>query len=166
MNGPAVLVDGLSKSFGEKKVLDGVGFAVPEGTIFGLLGPNGAGKTTTVRILCTLLKADGGRAEVLGHDVARAPQRVRALIGLTGQYAAVDEDLTGFENLLLIGRLLEVPRREAKRRSAELLERFDLADAAGRSGGPDAGRRNRRRRRGPRSGRDGGGSGPAVGPRR
>src|SRR5271169_5267148 len=106
---------------------------VHPGTVLGLLGPNGAGKTTVVRMLATLLRPDAGTGLVCGADVVRQPERVRELIGLTGQYAAVDEDLTGFENLLLIGRLLEVPRAEAKRRSAELLERFDLADAAGRS---------------------------------
>jgi oleandomycin transport system ATP-binding protein len=131
MNGPAVLADGLTKAFGGKRVLDGVSFAVAQGTIFGLLGPNGAGKTTAVRILCTLLKADGGRAQVLGYDVAREPQRVRALIGLTGQYAAVDDVLSARENLYLIGRLLGRPARHARQRADELLAAFGLAgDAA------------------------------------
>jgi oleandomycin transport system ATP-binding protein len=218
----AIEAVGLVKRFGKTLAVDGVDLAVRPGMVLGLLGPNGAGKTTVVRMLATLLRPDAGYARVCGADITQQADRVRELIGLTGQYAAVDEDLTGFENLVLIGRLLEVPPAEGKRRSAELLERFDLADAAGRSvktysggmrrrldlaaslvqrpavlflgepttgldprrraedqdrsadsrrapgrsGGPDAGRRNRRRRRGPRSGRDAGGSGPVVGPRR
>jgi len=126
-------VDGLSKSFGEKRVLDGVSFAVREGTIFGLLGPNGAGKTTAVRILCTLLTADGGRAEVLGRDVAREPQRVRALIGLTGQYAAVDDVLSARENLYMIGRLVRMGGKRAKQRADELLAAFSLAGDASKA---------------------------------
>src|SRR5689334_1616682 len=129
----AVQAEGLVKRFGKTTALAGVDLAVRPGTVVGLLGPNGAGKTTAVRVLATLLRPDGGRAVVGGFDVVREPDRVRALIGLTGQYAAVDEDLTGFENLVLIGRLLELPRRDAKRRATELLARFDLADAARRS---------------------------------
>ena len=130
----AIEAAGLVKRFGKKTLaVDGVDLAVRPGTVLGLLGPNGAGKTTVVRMLATLLAPDAGHASVCGADIVRQADRVRELIGLTGQYAAVDEDLTGFENLLLIGRLLEVPRAEAKRRSDELLERFDLADAAGRS---------------------------------
>jgi oleandomycin transport system ATP-binding protein len=129
----AVEAVGLVKRFGKTLAVDGVDLAVQPGRVLGLLGPNGAGKTTVVRMLATLLRPDAGSARVCGADIIAQADRVRELIGLTGQYAAVDEDLTGYENLLLIGRLLEMPRREAKRRSAELLERFDLADAAGRS---------------------------------
>jgi oleandomycin transport system ATP-binding protein len=129
----AVEAVGLVKRFGKTLAVDGVDLAVPPGRVLGLLGPNGAGKTTVVRMLATLLRPDAGSARVYGADIITHADRVRELIGLTGQYAAVDEDLTGYENLLLIGRLLEVPRAEAKRRSRELLERFDLADAAGRS---------------------------------
>jgi oleandomycin transport system ATP-binding protein len=129
----AIQAEGLVKRFGKTTALAGVDLAVRPGTVMGLLGPNGAGKTTAVRVLATLLRPDGGRAMVGGFDVVREPDRVRALIGLTGQYAAVDEDLTGFENLVLIGRLLELPRRDAKRRATELLDQFDLADAARRS---------------------------------
>jgi ABC-2 type transport system ATP-binding protein len=128
----AILVEGLVKRFGDTPALDGVDFRVAEGSVLGLLGPNGAGKTTAVRILTTLLRADAGRAEVLGLDVVREAQAVRARIGLTGQYAAVDEYLTGFENLEMVGRLYRLTRREARARAGELLERFDLADAAGR----------------------------------
>jgi daunorubicin resistance ABC transporter ATP-binding subunit len=129
----AIEAVGLVKRFSKTLAVDGVDLAVRPGMVLGLLGPNGAGKTTVVRMLATLLRPDAGYARVCGADIVQQADRVRELIGLTGQYAAVDEDLTGFENLLLIGRLLEVPRVEAKRRSAELLERFDLADAAGRS---------------------------------
>jgi oleandomycin transport system ATP-binding protein len=129
----AIEAERLVRRFGKTTAVDGVDLAVAPGSVFGLLGPNGAGKTTVVRVLATLLRPDGGRATVGGYDVVREPDRVRELIGLTGQYAAVDEDLTGFENLLLIGRLLELPRAVAKQRSRELLDRFDLADAAGRS---------------------------------
>ena len=128
----AIEAEGLVKRFGKTLAVDGVNLAVRPGTVLGLLGPNGAGKTTVVRMLATLLRPDAGHARVGGADIVRQAGRVRELIGLTGQYAAVDEDLTGFENLLLIGRLLEVARAEAKRRSGELLERFGLADAAGR----------------------------------
>jgi oleandomycin transport system ATP-binding protein len=123
---------GLQKRFGSVRALQGVDLTVARGTICGLLGPNGAGKTTVVRILATLLRPDAGTARVGGFDVARQPDKVRPLLGLTGQYAAVDEELTGHENLLLIARLLELPHRDARRRADELLERFDLADAGGR----------------------------------
>jgi oleandomycin transport system ATP-binding protein len=129
----AIEAEGLVKRFRKTLAVDGVDLAVRPGMVLGLLGPNGAGKTTVVRMLATLLRPDAGYARVCGADVVRQPERVRELIGLTGQYAAVDEDLTGSENLLLIGRLLEIRRAEAKRRSSELLERFDLAEAAGRS---------------------------------
>src|SRR5919106_1646858 len=129
---PAAQVGGVFKHFGATVALAGVDLDVPEGAVFGLLGPNGAGKTTLVRILATLLVPDGGRAEVLGHDVAREPAEVRELLGLTGQFAAVDEILTGRENLEMFGRLFKLSRQEASRRTDELLERFDLADAADR----------------------------------
>jgi len=112
--------------------LKGVDFVVPEGSLMGLLGPNGAGKTTAIRIVTTLLLPDGGSASVAGHDVVNEPQVVRAMIGLTGQYAAVDEDLTGRENLVLVGRLSRVPKRAAFERAARLLEAFDLSNAADR----------------------------------
>jgi oleandomycin transport system ATP-binding protein len=133
LDDPVVRVEGLRKRFGSTWALRGVDLAVERGTICGLLGPNGAGKTTAVRILATLLRPDGGVARVGGFDVTRQPERVRPLIGLTGQYAAVDEELTGYENLVLIARLLELSRLQARRRAGELLERFDLADAGGRS---------------------------------
>jgi len=129
----AVAAEGLVKRYGKTTALDGVDLTVRPGTVLGMLGPNGAGKTTAVRVLTTLVRADEGHATVGGFDVVRDADKVRALIGLTGQYAAVDEDLTGFENLLLIGRLLELPRRAAKARATELLTRFDLSDAARRS---------------------------------
>ncbi|NYJ06286.1 ATP-binding cassette domain-containing protein [Petropleomorpha daqingensis] len=129
----AIVVEGLVKRFGDTTALDGVSLAVAEGSVLGLLGPNGAGKTTVVRILSTLLTADAGRAEVVGLDVARDADAVRAAIGLTGQYAAVDEYLTGFENLEMVGRLYRLPKREARARAGELLERFDLTDAADRT---------------------------------
>jgi len=129
---PAVRVEGVVKRFGETVALDGAGLEVPAGMVFGLLGPNGAGKTTLVRILATLLAPDAGRAEVLGHDVVREAGAVRELIGLTGQFAAVDELLTGRENLEMFGRLFNLSREDAGRRAGELLERFDLAQAADR----------------------------------
>ncbi|MGK5496780.1 ATP-binding cassette domain-containing protein [Streptomyces sp. URMC 125] len=129
----AIQAEGLVKHFRETRALDGVDLAARTGTVLGLLGPNGAGKTTAVRIFATLLQPDAGRAEVAGHDVVREAGAVRSLIGLTGQYAAVDENLTGTENLLMIGRLLGMPRGEARARAAELMERFGLADAAGRA---------------------------------
>ena len=128
----AIVVEGLAKRFGATTALDGVDLTVTEGSVLGLLGPNGAGKTTVVRILTTLLLADAGRAEVVGLDVVRDADAVRASIGLTGQYAAVDEYLTGFENLEMVGRLYHLPKAEARSRAGELLERFDLSGAAGR----------------------------------
>ncbi|AIR99017.1 daunorubicin resistance protein DrrA family ABC transporter ATP-binding protein [Streptomyces glaucescens] len=130
MDGYAVHAEGLEKRYGEKRALDGFDLAVREGTVHGLLGPNGAGKTTAVRILSTLIRLDGGRAEVAGLDVARRPREVRARIGLTGQYAAVDEVLTGRQNLEMFGRLFHLGGRRARQRAAELLERFDLTAAA------------------------------------
>jgi ABC-2 type transport system ATP-binding protein len=129
---PAARVEGVAKRFGTTVALDGAGLEVPSGMVFGLLGPNGAGKTTLVRILATLLTPDAGRAEVFGHDVVREPAAVRELLGLTGQFAAVDELLTGRENLEMFGRLFRLSRGESRRRAGELLERFDLAPAADR----------------------------------
>ncbi|MGW5411055.1 ATP-binding cassette domain-containing protein [Actinomadura geliboluensis] len=126
----AIAATGLRKSYGDKTVLDGVDLAVPEGTIFSLLGPNGAGKTTTVQILSTLIEADGGAVQVAGHDLEREADEVRGAIGVTGQYSAVDKLLTGEENLLLMADLWHLSRRDGKRKAAELLERFDLVDAA------------------------------------
>ncbi len=132
MNEPAIRVENLEKRFGDVHALCGVSFEVPPRSVLGLLGPNGAGKTTTVRILTTLLRPDGGQAEVLGHDVTREDRMVRASIGLAGQYAAVDENLTARENLRLVGRLTHVEESEIRRRSDELLERFDLVHAGHR----------------------------------
>jgi daunorubicin resistance ABC transporter ATP-binding subunit len=129
---PAIVVSGLSKQFGSVTALESVDFDVEPGTVFGLLGPNGAGKSTAIRILTTILPPSGGRAEVLGHDVVREPATVRGLIGLAGQYAAVDRNLTGRENLRLIGRLTHVRRSRVRSRAAELLERFDLTESADR----------------------------------
>ena len=132
----AIEAEGLVKVYRSRKsevrALDGVDLTVEEGTVLGLLGPNGAGKTTTVRILATLLKPDAGRATVAGFDVVRDAQALRHVIGLSGQYAAVDENLTARENLWLFGRLYQLPSGEARRRATELLEQFDLADAADR----------------------------------
>ena len=128
----AIEAEGLVKHFGETKALQGVDLAARQGTVHAVLGPNGAGKTTAVRILATLTLADGGSARVGGYDTVRDAQKVRQIIGLTGQYASVDEDLTGTENLVLIGRLLDLTGREAKARAAELLSWFDLTDAAKR----------------------------------
>jgi ABC-2 type transport system ATP-binding protein len=139
-----VQVDDLWKSFGSQTVLEGVDVAIPRGTVFGLLGPNGAGKTTLVRILATLLPFDAGRVRVDGHDVDRDPAAVRRTIGLTGQYASVDELLTGWENLWLLGRLAHLDRASTRRRAAELLERFDLSDAADRRVGTYSGGMRRR----------------------
>jgi ABC-2 type transport system ATP-binding protein len=122
----------LTKSFGERRVLAGLDLHIEAGSVFSLLGPNGAGKTTTVRILSTLTRADGGTARVAGHDVAAAPRRVRAAIGLTAQEAAVDELLTGEENLVMMARLRHLHRPAARRRAAQLLEQLDLGAAAGR----------------------------------
>jgi oleandomycin transport system ATP-binding protein len=126
----AIEAEGLVKTFGKVRALDGIDMVAPEGTVFGLLGPNGAGKTTAIRVLSTLLRPDAGRASVGGYDVVRQPKQVRRLIGLTGQYAAVDELLSGHENLYMIGRLLGLRAPQARARAAELLEAFDLADAA------------------------------------
>ncbi|MGW4029982.1 ATP-binding cassette domain-containing protein [Streptomyces sp. NPDC004838] len=128
----AIYAEGLVKTFGDVKALDGVDLDVPEGTVLGLLGPNGAGKTTTVRVLTTLLKPDSGRAVVGGLDVLKQPNEVRRSIGLSGQFAAVDEYLTGRENLHMVGQLYQMSSRDAKARAVELLERFNLADAADR----------------------------------
>ncbi|TYP89160.1 ATP-binding cassette domain-containing protein [Blastococcus xanthinilyticus] len=125
-------VDALVKNYGSRRVLDGVSFAVPAGSVLALLGPNGAGKTTTVRILSTLTRPDGGSARIAGHDVVRSPMAVRGLISLTGQFAAVDERQTGRENLEMIGRLRRLGRVGARRRAAELLDRVDLGAAADR----------------------------------
>jgi ABC-2 type transport system ATP-binding protein len=126
----AIEVRGLRKAFGDKTVLDGVDLAVPRGTVHALLGPNGAGKTTTINVLSTLLAPDGGTVRVSGHDLATAPARVRASIGLTGQFAAIDDLLTGEENLVMMGRLHHLGREETRSRSRDLLERFELTDAA------------------------------------
>jgi oleandomycin transport system ATP-binding protein len=128
----AIRAEGLVKRYGDMVALDGVDLEVPAGKVIGVLGPNGAGKTTTVRILATLMRPDAGRATVGGHDVVKDPVRVRGLIGLTGQYASVDEDLSGAENLVLVGRLLDLPKKAAKARAAELLEQFELTEAAER----------------------------------
>lgn len=128
----AIEVSGLQKNFGEVQALRGIDFTVEQGTIVGLLGPNGSGKTTTVRILATLLQADGGVAQVGGCDVSTSPDQVRSMIGLTGQYAAVDEYLTGRENLQLFGQLFHLSKKQAAQRADELLTRFDLAEAAER----------------------------------
>jgi len=135
----AITVSGLRKAYGSTTVLDGIDLQVAPGTVFSLLGPNGAGKTTIVNILTTLIRADGGRAMVGGHDVAREPDAVRASIGVTGQFSAVDKLLTGAENLALMGDLHHLPRREAARRAAELLERFELADAGAKLAGTYSG---------------------------
>jgi ABC-2 type transport system ATP-binding protein len=128
----AIAAAGLVKRFGEVRALEGLDLNVPEGTVLGLLGPNGAGKTTCVRILTTLLRPDSGRCEVNGVDVLAHPNKVRELIGVSGQYAAVDEYLTGFENLEMIGRLYHLSRKAARVRADDLLERFNLTDAAHR----------------------------------
>ncbi len=128
----AIEATGLAKSFGDVQAVDGVDLAVRRGAVYGVLGPNGAGKTTTIRMLATLLRPDGGSARVLGHDVVTEADAVRGLVSLTGQLASVDEDLTGLENLILIGRLLGLRRAEAKGRAEELLSAFGISDAAGR----------------------------------
>lgn len=126
---PAIAATGLRKSFGDQVVLDGLDLSVPRGTVFSLLGANGAGKTTTVKILSTLISADAGDVQVTGHDLAREPDAVRAAIGVTGQFSAVDNLLTGEENLLLMADLHHLARGEGRRRAAQLLEQFDLAEA-------------------------------------
>jgi ABC-2 type transport system ATP-binding protein len=128
----AIEASGLAKSFGETRAVDGVDLAVRSGSVYAVLGPNGAGKTTTIRMLATLLRPDAGSARVLGHNIVNDADEVRAAVSLTGQLASVDEDLTGRENLILIGRLLGLKRADAKARATELLEAFGLADAAGR----------------------------------
>lgn len=129
----AIYAEGLVKTFGDVHALDGVDFDVPEGTVLGLLGPNGAGKTTAVRVLTTLIKPDAGRAEVAGIDVLAHPTQVRRSVGLSGQFAAVDDYLTGRENLRMVGQLYQLSARQARQRADELLERFGLADAADRT---------------------------------
>ena len=128
----AVEATGLVKTFGETRAVDGVDLAVRRGSVYGVLGPNGAGKTTTIRMLATLLRPDAGSARVLGHDIVDDADAVRGAVSLTGQLASVDEDLTGRENLVLIGRLLGLPRADAKARATELLEAFGLTEAAGK----------------------------------
>jgi oleandomycin transport system ATP-binding protein len=142
--GAAVTVRGLVKHYGETKALDGVDLDVREGTVMGVLGPNGAGKTTLVRILSTLLAPDTGQATVAGYDVVRQPRQLRRVIGLTGQYASVDEKLSGWENLYMIGRLLDLPRKDARTRADALLERFSLTEAAKRPAATYSGGMRRR----------------------
>ncbi|CAL9625956.1 ATP-binding cassette domain-containing protein [Streptomyces collinus] len=143
-SGAAVTVRGLVKHYGETKALDGVDLDVREGTVMGVLGPNGAGKTTLVRILSTLLAPDAGQATVAGYDAVRQPRQLRRVIGLTGQYASVDEKLSGWENLYMIGRLLDLPRKEARARADGLLERFSLTEAAKRPAATYSGGMRRR----------------------
>ena len=133
MRDEAIVTEGLRRHFGPIKAVDGVDLAAPAGTVLGLLGPNGAGKTTIVRILTTLLDPDGGSARVAGFDVVRDAEALRSVIGLAGQYAAVDENLTGRENLDLVGRLYHLGKGEARRRADEMLERFELTEAANRT---------------------------------
>ncbi|GAA3856374.1 Daunorubicin/doxorubicin resistance ATP-binding protein DrrA [Streptomyces sp. MBT84] len=140
----AVTVRGLVKHYGETRALDGVDLDVREGTVLGVLGPNGAGKTTLVRCLSTLITPDSGHATVAGFDVVRQPRQTRRVIGLTGQYASVDEKLSGFENLYMIGRLLDLPRKEARARADGLLERFSLTEAAKRPASTYSGGMRRR----------------------
>ncbi|MEV6277628.1 ATP-binding cassette domain-containing protein [Nocardia sp. NPDC051832] len=128
----AVEANELVKVFGEQRAVDGVSLAVPQGSVYGVLGPNGAGKTTTIRMLATLLRPDGGNARIFGRDVVEQPTAVRSLIGVTGQYASVDEKLTATENLMIFSRLLGLSRADARRKTAELLEEFDLTEAAGK----------------------------------
>ncbi len=127
---PAIAATGLRKAYGDQIVLDGIDLNVPEGTVFSLLGPNGAGKTTIVQILSTLIAADGGEVQIAGHDLARDPDAIRAAIGVTGQFSAVDNLLTGEENLILMADLHHLGRSEGRRRAAALLDRFDLVEAA------------------------------------
>ncbi|MFF1716172.1 ATP-binding cassette domain-containing protein, partial [Streptomyces sp. NPDC058268] len=123
MTNLAIAANGLRKSYGDKVVLDGIDLAVPEGTVFALLGPNGAGKTTAVKILSTLITADGGQAQVAGHDLTTHPHKVRAAIGVTGQFSAVDGLITGEENMLLMADLHHLPKQQGRRAAAELLQR-------------------------------------------
>ncbi|HEX3924826.1 MAG TPA: ATP-binding cassette domain-containing protein, partial [Streptosporangiaceae bacterium] len=132
-SGPAILVEGLTKSFKEVRALRGIDLSVPQGTVLGVLGPNGAGKTTAVRILTTLLRPDGGRALVEGFDVVKQPAAVRRTIGLSGQSAAIQEELTGRENLEIVGRLYHLSWPKARSRATELLEQFGLTEAADRA---------------------------------
>jgi ABC-2 type transport system ATP-binding protein len=141
---PAIVATGLRKSYGDQVVLDGIDLEVAEGTIFSLLGPNGAGKTTMVQILSTLIGADGGEVRVAGHDLTRDPDAVRAAIGVTGQYSAVDKLLTGEENLILMADLHHLGRAEGRRRAADLLERFDLVEAAKKTAATYSGGMRRR----------------------
>lgn len=141
---PAIRAEGLTKRFGKKQALAGVDLEAAPGTVLGVLGPNGAGKTTTVRVLSTLLRPDGGRAWMAGHDVLTAPEAVRRDLGLSGQYAAVDEKLTGRENLYLVGRLYGMGRHAARRRAGQLLGEFDLEDAADQPSGTYSGGMRRR----------------------
>src|ERR671914_134869 len=131
MTEDAIVVEGLEKSYGSVRALCSVDFSAPTGSVLGLLGPNGAGKTTAVRILATLLEPDGGTARVAGLDAVRDAAKLRSKIGLAGQYAAVDENLTGFENLEMVGRLYHMPKAEARARATDLLDHFELSDAAG-----------------------------------
>ena len=140
----AIEIQDVRKSFGEIVALDGLDLRIEPGSVFGLLGPNGAGKTTLVRIVATLLEPDSGRASVLGHDVVDEPLAVRRRIGLAGQFAAVDGELTGRENLEMIGRLYRLSRAEARRRTSEVLDRFSLADAADRRAATYSGGMRRR----------------------
>lgn len=128
----AVEAKGLIKNFGDHRAVDGVDLMVPTGSIYGVLGPNGAGKTTTIRMLATLLRADSGSAKIFGYDIVKDSHIVRQLIGVTGQYASVDESLSATENLIIFSRLLGLSRQEAKRKANELLEEFGLMDAAKR----------------------------------
>jgi ABC-2 type transport system ATP-binding protein len=141
---PAIVCEGLSKRFGKTPALDGLDLTVPQGVVHGLLGPNGAGKTTVVRVLATLLRPDSGRVEVAGFDVAGQAAQVRARIGLAGQHAAVDEILSGRQNLVMFGRLYHLPAAVARRRADELLDRFGLAEAGGKPAGQYSGGMRRR----------------------
>ena len=129
---PAIATSGLIKTFGSNRAVDGIDLAIPTGSVYGVLGPNGAGKTTAVRMLATLLRPDAGTATVLGHDIRHDADAVRSLIGLTGQFASVDEDLTGAENIILIARLYGFSRGGARARAADLLHAFELDEAADR----------------------------------
>ncbi|MFF0742649.1 ATP-binding cassette domain-containing protein [Streptomyces sp. NPDC004111] len=141
---PAIQVRGLAKHYGETRALDGVDLDVSEGTVLGVLGPNGAGKTTLVRCLSTLIRPDAGTATVAGFDVVRQPRQLRRTIGLTGQYASVDEKLSGWENLYMIGRLLDLSRKDSRRRADDLLERFSLTEAAKKAAATYSGGMRRR----------------------